>query len=109
MIERRGNVSLRDIHVMSSDIGYEILKTGDSGRDVIFLEDQTDEDIKNDDPQSSSNNLVDVDLVSSPMVHRGEGGMQKDDGGNANDEASTFDISHGEVGEQTTIEPQDAP
>jgi len=35
--------------------------------------------------------------------------MQEDVGGNASDEASTFDVSHDEVGEQATHEPQDTP
>jgi len=36
---------------------------------VIFLEDQTVEDMKDgDDPQSSPNGLVDLDPVPSPMA-----------------------------------------
>jgi len=37
---------------------------------MVFLKDQMVEDIKDgDDPQSSLNGLVDLNLVSSPMVH----------------------------------------
>jgi len=45
-------------------------------RDVIFLKDQTVDNIKDDnDPQSFLNGLVDLDQVSSPMVYDDGGGM----------------------------------
>ena len=50
-----------------------------------------------------------MDPVPSAMVDGDGGGMQEHNGGNTSDEASTSDVSHNEVGEQATREPQDAP
>ena len=56
---------------------------------MVFFEDQTVGDFKDDnDPQSSPNDLVDLDLDPSLIVHGDGGGMQEDDGDDASDEAS---------------------
>ena len=62
-----------------------------------------------DDPQSSPNSLIDLDLVPSLMTYGDSGCMQEDDDDNASDESSTSNVSHDEVEEQTTHEPQNAP